>query len=48
MAKKEGFSYEIFHYLSSVSYNVSLFSMCYQATNVSPSCPCVTVKQMLV
>ena len=27
---------------------VSLFSVCYQATNVSPSFLCVTVKQMLV
>ena len=48
MAKKEDFSYKIFPYLSSVSHYVSLFSVCYQATNVSPSFLCVTVKQMLV
>ena len=48
MAKKEDFSYEIFPYLSSVSHYVSLFSVCYQATNVSPSFLCVTVNQMLV
>ena len=33
MAKKEVFSYEI-----------SPFSVCYQATNVSPSFLCVTLK----
>ena len=30
------------------SHSVSLFSMCYQATHVSPSFLCVTVNQMLV
>ena len=48
MAKKEDFSYEILPYLSFVSHYVSLFSVCYQATNVSPSFLCVTVKQMFV
>ena len=48
MAKKEDFSYEIFTHLGSVSHYVGLFSVCYQATNVSPSFLCVTVKQMLV
>ena len=35
MAKKEDFPYEIFPYLSSLFYYVSLFSMSYQATDVS-------------
>ena len=48
MAQKEDCSYEINAYLFSFSHCVSLFSVCYQATNVSPSCLCVTVKQMLV
>ena len=48
VAGKEDCSYEINAYLFSFSHCVSLFSVCYQATNVSPSCPCVTVKQMLV
>ena len=46
--EKEDCSYKINPYLFSVSHCVSLLSVCYQATNVSPSCPCVTVKQMLV
>ena len=45
---KEDFSYEIFPFLCSLSHYMSLFSVCYQSTNVSPSFPCVTVKQMLV
>ena len=48
MAQKENYSHEIFPYLCSVSPHVSLFSVCYQATNVSPIFLCVTVKQMLV
>ena len=48
MAKKEDYSYEICTHLVSVSYYVSLFSVRYQATNVSSSFRCVTVKQMLV
>ena len=46
--KKEDFSYVMFPYLFSVPRYVSLFSVCYQATNVSPIFLCVTVKQMLV
>ena len=48
MAKKEDFSYEIFPYLSSVSHYVSLFSVSYQATNVSPSFPIVITDISLV
>ena len=48
MAKKEDFSHEIVPHLGSVSHYVCLFSVCYQATNVSPSFPCVTEKYMLV
>ena len=48
MAKKEDFLNENCPHLESISYSVSLFSVCYKDTNVSPSFPCVTVKQMLV
>ena len=40
MAKKEDFSYEILTHLGSVSHYVSLFSVCYQATNVSKFSVC--------